>query len=96
MFIPNPRFLLEIADATADIVADQAQLAADEVNAVKHRIMPARAGKNTVIVEKQSPDVFIVNTDKGGHLDEWGSKNNPAYAPLRTGVRRAGFDLIEE
>lgn len=41
-------------------------------------------------------DLYLVNTDAGGHLDEWGSVNNPAWAPLRNGVRRAGFDLIEE
>lgn len=95
MFIPNPLFLKQIADETADIVAEQAQVAADECNQLRHHIMPQRRGK-AIVVERQAPDVFLVNTDKGSHLDEWGSKNNPAYAPLRTGVRRAGFDLIEE
>jgi hypothetical protein len=94
MFIPNPNFIADLMGNTADIVAEQAQVAADEANKLRHRVMP-RKRNNAVVVEKQAPDVFIVNTDLGGHLDEWGSKNNPAYAPLRTGVRNAGFDLIE-
>ena len=95
MFTPNPRFIEEMMDATADVVAEQAQVAADEANKLRHRIMP-RKKRNAIVVEKQAPDVFIVNTDLGGHLDEWGSKNNPAYAPLRNGVRQAGFELTEE
>lgn len=94
MFTPNPRFIEEMIDATADVVAEQAQVAADEANKLRHRIMP-RKKRNAIVVEKQAPDVFIVNTDLGGHLDEWGSKNNPAYAPLRNGTRNAGFDLTE-
>jgi len=94
MFIPNPNFIADLMGNTADIVAEQAQVAADEANKLRHRIMP-RKRSNAIVVEKQAPDVFIVNTDLGGHLDEWGSKNNPAYAPLRTGVRNAGFDLTE-
>lgn len=93
-FIPNPGFISDLMNDTADIVAEGAQQAADEANKLRHRVMP-RKRNNAVVVEKQAPDVFIVNTDLGGHLDEWGSKNNPSYAPLRTGVRNAGFDLIE-
>ena len=94
MFTPNPDFIADLMDETADVVAERAQVAADEANKLRHRIMP-RKKRNAIVVEKQAPDVFIVNTDLGGHLDEWGSKNNPAYAPLRSGVRNAGFDLTE-
>jgi hypothetical protein len=34
-----------------------------------------------------------VATDPFGHLVEWGSKNNPPYAPLRRGVLAAGLRL---
>lgn len=94
MFTPNPGFIADLMDETADVVAEQAQVAADEANKLRHRIMPKRK-RNAIVVVKEAPDVFIVNTDKGGHLDEWGSKNNPPYAPLRTGTRNAGFDLTE-
>lgn len=30
-------------------------------------------------------------TDIAGHLAEWGSINNPAYAPLRRGAERVGL-----
>ena len=94
MFTTNPDFIADLMDETADVVAERAQVAADEANKLRHRIMP-RKKRNAIVVEKQAPDVFIVNTDLGGHLDEWGSKNNPSYAPLRNGVRNAGFDLTE-
>lgn len=35
----------------------------------------------------------VINTDFFFHLIEWGSVNNPAYAPMRRGVRRAGLRL---
>lgn len=38
----------------------------------------------------------VGNTDFAAHLIEWGSVNNPPYAPLRRGVRAAGLRLKEE
>lgn len=43
-----------------------------------------------VIVGSQ---VFVTNFDFAAHLVEWGSVNNPAYAPIRRGVRNAGLKL---
>lgn len=37
--------------------------------------------------------VRVGNTDYFAHLVEWGSVNNPPYAPLRRGVRAAGLRL---
>lgn len=38
----------------------------------------------------------VGNTDFAGHMVEWGSQNNPPYAPLRRGVRAAGLRLSEK
>lgn len=37
----------------------------------------------------------VMATDPFGHLVEWGSANNPPYAPLRRGVLAAGLRLDE-
>lgn len=38
----------------------------------------------------------VVNWDALFHLVEWGSANNPAYAPLRRGVLAAGLRFAED
>lgn len=40
--------------------------------------------------------IVVATTDFAGHIVEWGSVNNPAYAPLRRGVRAAGARLDEK
>jgi len=54
----------------------------------------ARGHLNTgrmFVIDEEAGKVFLVNTDYAGHLVEWGSKNNPAHAPMRRGVRAAGL-----
>lgn len=102
MFIPNPFFrqALEAEIETRNAMYAEAEKAGEEAMKIRHHIMPnpkGKAGSRPAIHPKWiGKDLYLVNTDAGGHLDEWGSINNPAYAPLRNGVRRAGFDLIEE
>lgn len=40
--------------------------------------------------------VRVGNADFAAHWVEWGSINNPPYAPLRTGVIAAGLRLAED
>lgn len=97
-FIPNPSFVkeLEITDEIVETFEAGAQKAADEANARRRTIMRE---EGAVLVKsartRYSLDVWIVNTDPGGHWDEWGNVNLPAGAPLRNGVRAAGFRLEE-
>lgn len=58
------------------------------------RIMPRKP--KALEVQRDEDGVALVNTDAGGHLAEWGSVNNPPYAPIRRGVRAAGLRLDEE
>lgn len=48
------------------------------------------------VIADDGENVTIGNTDFAAHLVEWGSVNNPAYAPLRRGVRAAGLRLAED
>lgn len=98
MFIPNPNFISDLVTERPykEAMREAAQTAADEANKVQHFIMPAKGGKAEIAPAEIDGEMYLVNFNHGGHIDEWGSKNNPPYAPLRTGVRRAGFDLIEE
>ena len=45
----------------------------------------------------EGQQVFVSNADRWFyHLAEFGSANNPPYAPLRRGARAAGCRLVEE
>lgn len=94
LFKANPRFVeeLEEQDETKDALVDAAEDAAKHVRA--HQIM-RRKDAQPIEVDDSGDTPRLVNTDHGAHLDEWGSANNPPYAPLRTGVRAAGLRLDE-
>jgi hypothetical protein len=38
----------------------------------------------------------VVTDDIAGHLIEWGSVNNPAYAPLRRAADALGLGVVED
>lgn len=50
----------------------------------------------TVTIARDRETVSVGFASSIGHLIEWGSKNNPAYAPLRRAVRAAGLRLVEQ
>lgn len=74
---------------------DAAKKSAKEVKSLKHRIMPRTRGAGSVVVNEVDGQIVLGNTDYGAHLDEFGSRNNPAYQPLRRGIRAAGFRFEE-
>src|SRR5690606_19272017 len=59
-------------------------------------VMPKNRRRELAVIETDGPRVRVVLTGHGAHLVEWGSAKNPAYAPLRRGVRAAGFQLRDE
>lgn len=95
-FIPNPGFVkeLEVEDETVQQFTDAAEVAAEEANKLRHTFYRE---EGAVLVRNESDrvhmNVYIVNTDPGGHMDEWGSVNNEPYAPLRRGVENAGLEF---
>lgn len=45
-------------------------------------------------VRKYRNGYRVVNVDPFAHLVEWGSVNNPAYAPIRRAVRTSGLRYV--
>lgn len=90
-YIPNPGFEKEFADENPGFLEEAGRGIAEEANRIAPRIMPAKA--QAVEVQVDGGVVLVVNTDYGGHLAEWGSKNNPATMPLRRAVRAKGYRL---
>lgn len=98
-YIPNSSFERELA---ADL-AVKAELAAAAsrarpiVEGMTHHAMP-RPGHQRIEVQESGDEIYLVNTNYGGHLEEWGGADvkSPVYSPLRRGVRAAGFRLIAD
>lgn len=95
-FRHNPKLAeeLEGQDETKQALAEQAKSAQANSEQLAVRIMPSQSQAFEVVEDDDG--VRLVNTDHGGHLAEFGSSNNPPLAPLRRGVRAAGFRLEEE
>ncbi len=96
VFIPDGDFIpeLERSDETREALKGAGEAARARAEGMAPRIMP-RNSSAIAVVEDDDGAVYLVNTDYGGHLAEWGSANNPPYAPLRRGVRAAGLRLDE-
>ena len=100
-FIPNKNFGKELArePEAREGLAEIAKVAVGFVTQFAEdaeQPWMGRRGHELIEVQADADGVFIVNTDYGAHLAEWGSKNNPPHAPLRRGVRAAGFRLDED
>ncbi len=94
MFRPNPKFAEEMRqdEGVRAQLADKATAVARRVRS--HNFM-RRKGARPIEVDDSGEKVRLVNTDHGGHLEEWGSSKSPPLAPLRTGVRASGLRLDE-
>lgn len=51
--------------------------------------------RRSIKVDRDANSTIVYTTDIAGHLVEFGSAKNPAYAPLRRAVRAAGLRLDE-
>lgn len=72
-------------------VKDRAGDLARRAEGFAHRIMPRNA--RAMEVRTDGDKVLVVNTDHGGHIDEFGSKNNPPNASLRRAARESGLRI---
>jgi hypothetical protein len=95
-FIPNPGFIkeLEVEDKAVDAFVSAAEAVADNANDLRNTFYRE---EGAVLVRNESSrvhmNVYVINVDAGGHMDEWGSVNNEANAPLRRGVENAGLEF---
>lgn len=67
-------------------------IVADEIADTAKTVAPDRSGyyKKHMGTRRFRDWYRVENTDPFAHLVEWGSKNNPAYAPIRTAIREVG------
>lgn len=89
----DPRFRRGLAEAV-----EPARRNADAMARAAHAPwMPKPGSGTTDVVETVTTATGVRLTIRhyDGHLVEFGSKNNPPYAPLRRGVRAAGLRLDE-
>lgn len=100
IFRPNPTFAAEMARTPRmqRVLLEAAQAIADEGrNAVPVGDDPRRGHiRDRIRATQQHGDTRTEIDDPFGHLAEWGSVNNPAYAPLRRGVEAAGLRFREK
>ena len=94
-FIPNKNLgkELEAQPQYNSGLAKAAEPAKAAAEKFAPRIMRRNPQAMQIVVEGRK--VYLGNTDYGAHLAEYGSVNNPPYAPLRRGVRAAGLKFIE-
>lgn len=96
-FLPDPtvRQQVERQAAFKRAVTGHAERAATQVRAVAPRGESGRYQRSIVVID-QGDTVAVASTDFAAHIVEWGSVNNPPYAPLRRGARAAGLDLKQD
>lgn len=90
-FVRNPTFERELQDE-AEFVGAMRTITQSVANNARTF---APKGTGYYVRHLHARDNTVYTDDFAGHLIEWGSKNNPAYAPLRRGVRAAGLRLDE-
>lgn len=98
--IPNPELAAELGrDPRYQHALSEA---AGEVRDAAERLAPRgpdpRGGHvaDHIRVVEEDGEVRVAIRDPFGHLVEWGSRNNPPYAPLRRGVQAAGLRFREQ
>jgi hypothetical protein len=95
-FIPDPDFIEELrsGDEYRAALAQEAAPVKAMAEANAQRIMRRNPQAFEIVVDEDG--VSVVNTDYGGHIDEWGSIHNPPNASLRRAAQAAGLRLEEE
>lgn len=95
VYIPNPRALIELVEEP-EFGAGMGEIGEGVADAVRSAA-PHRTGayEESIFVAQDGPETVVGSEDFAAHIVEYGSRNNPAYAPLRTGARSAGVRLEE-
>lgn len=97
VFIPNPGFGKELM-AEEEFRAQLGKVQGQAVKTLASQLAPrgdtGKTARSFIVVDEDG-EVRVGNTDPFFHLTEWGSVNNPPYAPLRRAVTAAGLRLAE-
>lgn len=86
----------DLEDQIREAVRDQVQEMCEEIadNANANLVFPS-SKSGPVIVLTNGPNFAVSNVGPMGHMDEWGTINNPPYAPLRRAVEASGLEFHE-
>src|SRR5262245_59522217 len=91
-FVPNPGYVYaQDAEATPFFNGKAAE-------ALRHAQRIARGFRRTGAYEASlaAEGRRLLTDDPAGHLIEWGSVNNPPYAPLRRSIEAVGARFIDD
>lgn len=91
-FQPNPKLPLEMA---VDVAYKAGTAAAAKALAAKTRELSPRGDTGDFAESIGSDGNSVTSSDPFAHLVEFGSANNPPYAPFRRAIRGAGLRLDE-
>ena len=96
-FRKNPALEIEIAKlpGTHKVLEEAAQAVARVARSIAPQESRRKNYKRSIKVARDANSTTVYTTDIAGHLVEYGSAKNPAYAPLRRAVRAAGLRLDE-
>lgn len=94
-YIPNPAGLAELA---VQLTPAQQKIA-DQVVAAANANNPTHRFQFSILRTQQDGDGVIITAGTKypfAHIIEYGSVNNPPYAPLRKAVTGLGLRFVEE
>lgn len=93
-YVPNPAFAAELDrdPGVRDELGRRARSAASTAKTIGQSLGGTGAYAKTVIAD----DNRLLTTDPAGHIVEWGSINNPPYAPLRRAAESVGASYVDD
>lgn len=93
IFTPNPKFIDElVADPATHAVMEGF---ANTALAFATAESPTKEFSDRLAVEDDGDGVALVNDWSLWAIIEYGSVNNPPYAPIRRGIEAAGLQLTD-
>jgi hypothetical protein len=85
---------MKLNDEFIDALYESGKQAAAEARSIAPVVTGAY--KRSIWADRGTFEVTVGSHDPFGHMIEWGSINNEAYAPIRRGVLAAGLRLDEK
>lgn len=93
-YVPNPAFEAELKREQG--VRDELGRRARSAQRAAQTIGLSLGGTGAYARSVFADDNRLLTTDPAGHIIEWGSINNPPYAPLRRAVETVGASFVDE
>lgn len=95
-FLPNPDAVPELMED--ELIREGLGRAVEPARELAEHYAPGimdRPGRRQIEVVVREDGVYLANTAYGAAIEEFGSRNNPPYAPLRRAAQEAGIRFEE-